>query len=122
MRACSPPIDTDGIATLCQRLRFQGTKECELQDALETLIRSSFSEVTREAKLGETDRVDFLVGNVAVEVKVDGRTMQVARQLRRYMESDRIQALVLVTTRAKHKALPQTLGGKPLVVVWLPPF
>jgi hypothetical protein len=115
-------MDLDRIAKVCETLRFQGTKEWELQDALDTRIRSTFSEVTREASLNKQDRVDFLIGRVGVEVKIDGSPMTVARQLRRYMESDLLDALVLVTTRAKHRVLPKTLGGKPLCVVWLPPF
>jgi len=112
----------DRIVTLCEKLRFQGNNERDLQNALETVLSSSFSQVQREVSLGARDRVDLLVERIGIEVKIDGSPMVVARQLRRYVESAELDALVLVTTRAKHRALPRTLGGKPLLVVWLHPF
>lgn len=112
----------DRICQLCQSLSFRGSNELELQDSLEKLLRSHFSEVTREAKLSPTDRVDFLVERVAVEIKVDGSPMAVTRQLQKYLEHQEVDGVVLVTTRRKHLAVPDTLAGKPVRVVWLGPF
>lgn len=113
----------DRILELCRTLRPQTTSEKALQDALEPLIRASFpSGMTREAILGPGDVVDFLVEDVAVEVKVDGSPMEVTRQLHRYAGHDAVAALVLVTTRAKHRGLPPTLRGKPVAVAWLCPL
>ena len=71
-------------------------------------------------------RADFCVADtpggrsglvVAVELKVAGTLAEVTRQLFRYAEDAGVCGVVLVTTRARHDALPDTLLGKPLRVV-----
>ena len=106
----------------CLSIKFVGQNEAQLQDALQTLLKASYSHVRREHRLTETDRIDFLVERTGIEVKIQGSLTQVMRQLRRYADSDDVDDLVLVTTRALHRQLPHTLGGKPLTVIWLPPF
>jgi molybdopterin-biosynthesis enzyme MoeA-like protein len=115
-------MDPDRIARLCQTLRFQGDRECELQDALEDIFRSASLKAKREMELTPQNRIDFLIERIGVEVKVDGSTMAVTRQLLRYAESDLIDQLLLVTTKAKHRAIRPMLGQKPVRVVWLMPF
>lgn len=111
------------ILELCQTLRCQTTVEKALQDALETLFRENFSTVERELHLGPGDVVDFLLdGSVAVEVKVDGSPMALTRQIQRYAEHKRVEAVVVVTTRAKHRSVPNKLRGKPVAVAWLNPL
>lgn len=113
----------DRILELCRTIRCQTATERELQDALEVLLRENFSSVTREAQLGPKDIVDFLVDDaVAVEVKVDQSPMAVTRQLQRYAAHEKVQSLVLVTTRAKHKSVQRSLRKKPVRVAWLAPF
>lgn len=113
----------DRICELCQTLRFRGSREKDLQEALEGLLRANFSGVLREAQLEPGSIVDFLVSDVvAVEVKLDGSPMDVTRQLQRYAKNARVEAVVLVTTRAKHRAVPTALREKPVRVVWLSPF
>jgi hypothetical protein len=112
----------DRILELCRTIRCQTATERELQDALEVLLRANFPSVTREAQLGPKDIVDFLVDDVAVEVKVDGSPMAVTRQLQRYAQHERVQSLVLVTTRAKHRSVAGELQKKPVRVAWLAPF
>lgn len=112
------------IRALCQNLRTQTSTEKVLQDALEPLLQKTFSSVIREARLDETDVVDFLIeGTVALEVKVDGSPMAVTRQMMRYLDHDGVKRLVLVTTRRKHVVdVPGTLRGKPVDVAWLSPL
>ncbi len=71
-----------------------------------------------EVPLKPRCRIDFLCGGVGIEVK-RGRPerARVREQLRRYAESDRIAALVLVTERQID--LPDSLCGKPLRTVCL---
>lgn len=65
-------------------------------------------------------RVDIRVGQVAIELKVQGSAEKVLAQLRRYSEDPTVTEVVLVTTSAKHRVMPSSLGGKPLHVVYLP--
>lgn len=112
----------DRILELCRTLRPQTTSEKDLQAALWNQLKRSFPSATRETVLGPGDQVDFLVQDVAVEVKVDGSPMEVMRQLQRYAMHEQVAAVVLVTTRAKHRGLPPTLRGKPVLVAWLCPL
>lgn len=65
-------------------------------------------------------RVDLRVSGTAIELKVKGTAEAVEAQLRRYAEDPTVIDLVLVTTSAKLRSMPSTIGGKKLHVVYLP--
>ena len=71
-----------------------------------------------EYKLGPRCRIDFRVGRVGIEVK-KGRpaTSELTRQLRRYLASDALDAVIVVMQRVTR--LPATIGGKPVYIVSL---
>lgn len=61
------------------------------------------------------NRIDFVVGRVGLELKVDGAPAAVLRQLDRYAKAEQLDAVVLVTTRRSHlRGLPAELRGKPI--------
>lgn len=104
------------VAETIMRYRYRWRTEDDLQAAIfETLAASGF-EPRREVRLSERDRIDLMVGRVGVEIKVAGEPPAVLRQLGRYAESDDVDALVLVTARARHIQLPADVLGKPLVI------
>lgn len=98
--------------------------EYTLQNLLATVLPQY---ARREVKLGDEDRIDFLVRcvtlperiDVGVEVKVDGAPAAVMRQLHRYLSHDELAGIVLVTTKRSHRDIPDALHGKPVQVVWL---
>lgn len=97
--------------------RFRFTSERVLQDGIELVLRTAGLAVEREAPLGTLGTIDFLVGHagsgrVGVEVKVRGLRADVTRQVHRYVQSDTLSALVVVTTRALLARLPETMNGK----------
>ena len=71
-----------------------------------------------EYKLGPRCRIDFRVGRVGIEVK-KGRpaTSELTKQLRRYLESEALDAVIVVMQRVTR--LPATIGGKPVYIVSL---
>ena len=71
-----------------------------------------------EYRLGPRCRIDFRVGRVGIEVK-KGRpaSSDLTRQLRRYLASDALDAVIVVTQRVV--ALPRTLCGKPVHLISL---
>lgn len=87
--------------------RFVETRLCEAGLAFE-----------HEAKIGAGCRIDYLVGDVGVEIK-KGRPVRstLLNQLRRYAACEKIGSLVVVTQRAL--PLPQSVGGKPLYTLSL---
>lgn len=66
-----------------------------------------------EAQLGQGCRIDYLVGDVGVEVK-KGKpiTKHLTAQLMRYARSERIQALVVVSWQSV--TVPASLCDKPV--------
>ena len=68
---------------------------------------------THEARLGGGCRIDYLVGDVGVEIKKGKpNATLLCRQLNRYAMCDQVAALVVVTWQSV--ALPVSLCGKPV--------
>lgn len=116
------------LATALVGFRFQFKDERELQFGIAQALESLKIANEPEFRLTAADRVDFLVeGGIGIEVKtMDSRggagLSAVTRQLWRYAKSDKINALILVTSRSKHRDLPKEILGKPLYVVYLNSF
>jgi len=96
--------------------RFIESDEASFQNGIALAFESAGIAFQREVRLSERDRVDFLVGRIAVEAKIDGSLSQVTRQLHRYAQSELIDELVLVTTRLRHARMPDRMNGKPVAV------
>lgn len=104
------------LAALIRGHRYVYASEVELHGQLEQVLTAAGVPVSREVHLTSRDRIDFLVGDVGIEVKVKGERTPI-RQLTRYAESSWVAGLLLVTTRAA--GVPSTLLGKPVAVVSL---
>lgn len=117
----SPASDVTAsmLAGLVSRAHFCTASEALLQEGLSSVFAKAGLRVEREVVLAKTDRVDFLVDGIALEVKVDGSLSAVTRQLHRYAQHDRIRELVLVTTLMRHRVVPTGFNGKPITVVHL---
>lgn len=110
---------SDLVCTVINSYRYFHGNEDGLQVGIMTALLTHGLPAVREVHLNLKDRVDILVGDVGVEVKVRGGVESLLRQLQRYATHDRIGALVVVTTMARHRALPTTVGGKPVRVIHL---
>lgn len=109
------------------------TDEYDLQCAIAAALTDAGHTVAREIRLTDgVSRVDvFIEGDtsvegtwwrgpgIAIEVKIAGSTSSVVRQLERYARCAEVGELILVTTRAKHHAVPRVLEGKPVYLVSL---
>ncbi len=71
-----------------------------------------------EYRLAPRCRIDFLAGRIGIEIK-KGRpaASQLRQQLTRYLASDELDAIVVVTQQAVN--IPQTLVGKQSTLVSL---
>jgi hypothetical protein len=107
------------VADAVRGNRYRFSNEEELQRGIAEALDRAGLHADREVKLDARNRIDFLVEGVGIEVKVASNPSTVARQLRRYAEFDRIEALLLVTTRVRHLMLPPTINGKRVVVLSL---
>ena len=78
----------------------------------------------REVSLSKCSRIDFMIGEdgLGIEVKVAGTQTALTHQLHRYALSDRISALILVTSRHFLTDFPGQINSKPLRVAYLRTF
>lgn len=105
-------MDAETVAASLRRYETTHRDERELQEALAGIFERAGIPATAEVMLGPGCRIDFLVDRVGIEVKVDGAPAAVRRQLVRYLECDAVDEVLLVTTRAAHRALAGPLAGK----------
>lgn len=71
----------------------------------------------REVHLGPRDIVDFMVGSVAVEIKIKGARRAIYRQLERYCNYTEVGAIVLATNVPM--SLPATILTVPTAIAAL---
>jgi hypothetical protein len=109
------------IVEALEQHQFSYNNEWELQAGIAKVLTETGLEFKKEVKLGPKQRIDFLLPEekIGIEVKIDGALGTVTRQLWHYMDSDQIEAVILVTTRHVHQNLPLGMKGKLLRVVYL---
>ncbi len=108
----------DVLAALA-RIRTRASTEADLQAAVGMAFKLARVPHEQQVRISPHDRLDFLAGDVAVELKVDGSAAALLRQLDRYAAHERVGAIVVVSTRARHLEMPAALRGKPVHLVSL---
>lgn len=108
------------IKLLCEN-QFRFENEIILQNGIERLLIQERIEHVRELDLGKAGRIDFYFAPIkcGMEIKIKGGVIDVARQLQRYAGVGSIDFLLLVTTKAQHTTLPDTIGGKRVTTIHL---
>ncbi len=104
------------LRIIFSQYNFSYCNEKKLQDGIELALSSSGIEFAREKTL-KSGIIDFVLGDVGVEVKTKGSKVAVLRQLGMYADDDRISSLVLVTTRYQLCAMPDKIGKCDLSVI-----
>jgi hypothetical protein len=112
-------VTVDDIVRAVKSHRYRFTCEIELHQGITRALEAASLNFSYEASLSPTDRPDFLLDGIVVEVKIDGTLAAVTRQLHRYARYESVRGLVLVTSRARHMAQPATMQGKPVRQVFV---
>lgn len=115
-RADDPPSPRceEVLSALCA-VNISSPTERFCQDAIEAVFTEAGIDFVREAPLGPQDRPDFLVGTIAVEIKIKGTGANLIRQLGRYARHEEVQEIVLATTlRRILLQAPDSLLGVPI--------
>ncbi len=110
-------MSADEILAALRAGQFTYTDEIALHADMSRVLDAHGLEHHREVNLGPgVGRIDFMVDRVGIEVKVKGRAADVTRQLRRYASSPSVDALVLVSTVARHREVPAEIDGVPVAL------
>lgn len=112
-------IGSSDVRELLDRHVLNFHDEAELQAGIEKILKAAGIEFLREVRLSGKDRIDFQIGRLGIEAKVDGSLSAVTRQLHRYAQLETIGELLLVTTRAIHLDAATILNGKKIEVYYL---
>lgn len=99
--------------------RFRFSTEKELQDGIESVLVSRNISYQREVHLGSSDRPDFMVGGIAVEVKIAGSLSALVRQIFRYAEYRRVESILVVGSPSWIPKIVTELNGKPVCSIYL---
>ena len=93
-------------------------EEYDIHAAVARALTEAGLEYDHEYRLGPRRRIDFKVGRIGIEVK-KGRpaSAQLRAQLARYLESDALDAVIVVTQRVTR--LPESIDGKPVYIISL---
>ena len=92
--------------------------EYDLHAEISAALNCAGIEHSHEHKLAPRCRIDFLSGRIGIEIK-KGRPVPSAlkKQLARYLQSDELDAIIVVAQQAV--SLPKTIEGKPVEMVSL---
>jgi hypothetical protein len=107
-------------ALYCRIVREWVPPTLPSEDAYQESLGGFLEEIgiphAREVRLTETDRVDFIVGSIAVELKVKCSAAELLRQLQRYAQSPQVEEILALSfTRSCLRMLPGRLSGKPVM-------
>ena len=111
--------DIDRIVDALASVRMPAQpEEYDIHAQVASALSAAGLHYEHECCLGPRCRIDFRVGRVGIEVK-KGRpaSSELTKQLRRYLASDELDAVVVVTQRVTH--VPANLSGKPVRLVSL---
>lgn len=81
---------------------------------LAEFVREGISDIAREVHLGPRDIVDFVIGGIAIEVKVKGSRREIFKQVERYCGYEAVTEIILATNVPMN--LPVEMCGKPVSI------
>jgi len=113
-----PSPEAERLISLIGSARLDLSTEGAVQRGMARLFEEERVAYEAEVVLAPSDRIDFLIGRVGVEVKIGHPRRAILRQLERYAKSDRVDTLLLVSS-APFPSAGFELRGKPVHIVSL---
>lgn len=108
-------MSVDSTLAALSSHRIVGLTEFDAQNGIEEALTAAGIEHSREHRLSDRDRIDFLVGAVGIEVKIKGSRSALIRQLGRYAGCSEINELILASSvRRLLYAAPEGVLGVPI--------
>lgn len=100
------------LVKLLDEHRFSVARESDLQQGIALVLERAGVAFEREVRLTAADRIDFLIGDVGIECKIDGSLGALIRQVERYALHERIGEIVVATTRRRLIGVPREMHEK----------
>jgi aromatic ring-opening dioxygenase catalytic subunit (LigB family) len=100
------------LTTLLNQYRYSYVSEKELQDGIANALEKEGISFKRELCVSKSDRPDFVVGDIAIEVKIKGSISDLLRQIARYAKHSEIQSILVIGTPHWITRVPASLDGK----------
>lgn len=110
-------LTASDIVTALSRCRFSLAREKETQAEIAAIFDRASIGHRREVDLGDRNIIDFMLGEIGIEVKIDGSKRAIFAQCKRYCETGKLSDLILVTNVAT--GFPPAIAGVPCFVVSL---
>ncbi len=93
-------------------------EEYDIHAAVAEALEQSGIEFIHECPIAPRCRIDFLAGNIGIEIKKGKPTAStLKKQLERYLSSERLEGLLVVMQ--SHILLPNMISGKPIQLISL---
>ncbi|TJW14381.1 MAG: hypothetical protein E5W82_10420 [Mesorhizobium sp.] len=100
------------IMGLLSTLRLPLSDEKRLQAAIADEFTLADIPFVREVRLSPADVIDFMAGEIGIEVKIKGGKRDIYHQVERYAQHVRVKELILVSNVAM--GFPPEIKGKPV--------
>lgn len=103
------------IIELLKKQRFPLENEKRTQSKISEILTKENIDHKREVNLSDKDIVDFMIDDIAIEVKIKGSAMSIFRQCNRYCESIEVKTLILLSSVVS--GFPNQINGKDVYVI-----
>lgn len=90
-------MEAEQLIAILKRQRFNIENEKELQQQIVSVLDKYQVAYKREHRLNEKDIPDFLIGDIAMEIKIKGRRIDIFKQCMRYSMHDEVKSVLLIT-------------------------
>lgn len=103
------------LVNLLNNRLFNLDFEKDTQAQIEKVLKNDGISYSREHRLSNRDQPDFMIGDIAIEVKIKGSPSDILRQCKRYCAYPEVKSIILMTNKAL--GFPKQLIGKDCYVI-----
>lgn len=107
-------LSVNALKDVLRQYRYSFNSEKDLQDGIEKVLKLEEFEFKREFKLNNTDRPDFMIDGIAIEIKTKGSLAALLRQVHRYAQDNAVSGILVMGSPGWLPRLPPEINGKPL--------